>query len=126
MENSPFRRLTRDVRDKIFEFALRHHSDIQEFNRHKYSSPTRVCRQIRAEANPIFYSQNDFVHKWDGAPNILDVRFTTFIANFDTDLLASIRSLAVAGFWDWDWVIRPNAVGRTTAKATERNIRELG
>lgn len=71
MDNSPLARLPRELRDQIYELVLSSNrtliADLSRRTRypygplmHVYGQLMRVCRQLRAEALPIFYSCNRF------------------------------------------------------------------
>lgn len=71
MENSPFARLSPELRNRIWELSIkdfgpRYGVTIDIVNMHKFNGLTRTCRQTRAESRAMFYANNDFfVHVWN-------------------------------------------------------------
>ncbi|KAM3417275.1 hypothetical protein BST61_g5531 [Cercospora zeina] len=68
MENSPFNKLSAELRNKIYELALAHDTPLAVCKKHPDPDSTavqppltRVCRQIRDEALGMFYQFNTFV-----------------------------------------------------------------
>lgn len=70
MDNSPFARLSAELRNKIYEFVLVEIKPRVELHQFPSSNNlTKTCRQIRRESSLIFWSSNHFLEydarDWD-------------------------------------------------------------
>lgn len=92
MDNSPFARLSPELRNHIYEFTLRSQypqidfRDIVLFN-----GLTRTCSQIRCETRTLFYAVNNFaIH---GIPMKQLEKFLAFLRQLGPEALSQMMSL---------------------------------
>ncbi|KAI7327538.1 hypothetical protein KC315_g7053 [Hortaea werneckii] len=118
MENSPFAKLSAELRNQIYHLVLAHSKPIgisssrngdkiwsQTARRRKLLALTRACKAIREESIKIFYAINTFKHL---ARNNVP-RPRQLVQNFDTligrELAAVIRKV----------IVEPQAIKLTTS-----------
>lgn len=101
MDNSPLARLPRELRDHIYELVLSfkshlylHDDDPDNPARLPCGQLTRVCRQLRAETQPIFYSSNKFMVNalWKPAT---EIRLAAGLRALGPEIVCRIRQIYI-------------------------------
>lgn len=91
MESSPFAKLSPELRNEIYELALRSNRTTLELRDMKnYNGLTQTCRQIRTECQAMLYALNNFAFT---TSNRRLAKFCAFLEALGPTVIPQLRSL---------------------------------